>query len=83
MTARGLNKVHRQKCLKTGFAKVRLGWAGRKGRHGGEALAMCGGVFSVPSVASVFGEKRRDESASLQVFSVQICVIRVRGNHTR
>ena len=41
MTARGGNKVQKRKRLKTGFAKDRMGWAGRKGRHGGEAPALC------------------------------------------
>ena len=36
MTARGVNKVQKQKCLKTGFAQDRSGWAGRWGRRAGK-----------------------------------------------
>ena len=62
-----MNKVHRQKCLKTGFAKDRLGWAGRKGRHGGEAPALCVGTddvgldFSLP----FYQEKGRKDTAAI------------------
>ena len=36
MRVKGVNKVQRQRCLKKGFAKDWLGWAGRKGRRAGK-----------------------------------------------
>ena len=64
MRVKGVNKVHRQKCLKTGFAKDRLGWAGRKGRHGGEAPALCDGTDDVglEFLVLLFQDKRTRKS---------------------